>query len=157
MGRRATQEQEGSLLQKEMVTYEKLGNPGRGADILIWWRHNQEELPLLSKLARMILAIPASSAKSERVFSVGGLIVSCRRGSLAPTKVEQLIVLKENRRKVEEFKETSDYKLKAVNINAFKKVIVHISEGNMQIENIEIDPDLYKDLDDMDNDDDEDT
>ena len=156
MGRRATQEQEGSLLQKEMVTYEKLGNPGRGADILIWWRHNQEELPLLSKLARMILAIPASSAKSERVFSVGGLIVSCRRGSLAPTKVEQLIVLKENRRKVEEFKETSDYKLKAVEVNAFEKVIVHISEGNMQIENIEIDSDLYEDLDDMENDDDED-
>ena len=139
-----------------MGTYEGLGNPGRGADILIWWRHNQEELPLLSKLARMILAIPASSAKSERVFSVGGLIVSCRRGSLAPTKVEQLIVLKENRRKVEEFKETSDYKLKAVEANAFEKVIVHISKGNMQIENIEIDSDLYKDLDDMENDDDED-
>ena len=101
-------------------------------------------------MARMILAIPASSAKSATIFSVGGLIVSCRRGSLAPTK---LVVLKENRRKVEEFKETSDYKLKAVEVNAFEKVIVHISKGNMQIENIEID--LYEDLDDMDNDDDE--
>ena len=131
-----------------MITYEKLGNPGRGADILIWWRHNQEELPLLSKLARMILAIPASSAKSERVFSVGGLIVSCKRGSLAPTKVEQLIVLKENRKKVEEFKENSDYKLKIVNVNAFDKVIAHISEGAMEIVNIEYD-DLYEDLDDV--------
>ena len=96
-------------------------------------------------LARMILAIPASTAKSEGVFSVGGLIVSCRRGSLAPTK---LVVLKENRRKVEEFKETSDYKLKAVNVNAF--------EGIMQIENIEIYSDLYEDLDNMENDDAED-
>ena len=102
----------------------------------------------------MILAIPASSSKSERVFSVGGLIVTCRRGSLAPTK---LVVLKENRRKVEEFKETSDYKLKAVEANAFEKVIVHISKGNMQIENIEIDSEDYEDLDDMENDDDEDT
>ena len=58
--------------------------------------------------------------------------MSCRRGSLAPTKVEQLIVLKENRRKVEKFKETSDDKLKAVNVKALQKVIVHISEGNMQ-------------------------
>ena len=73
--------------------------------------------------------------------------MSCRRGSLAPTKVEQLIVLKENRWKVEEFKETSDYKLKTVNVNAFQKVIVHISEGNMQKENINIDSDLYKDTD----------
>ena len=59
----------------------------------------------------------------------------------------QLIVLKENRRKVEEFKETSDYKLKDVNVNAFQKVIVHIREGNMQIENIEIYSDLYEDTD----------
>ena len=64
--------------------------------------------------------------------------MSCRRGSLGPTQVQQLIVLKENRRKVKEFKETSDYKLKAVDVNAFQKVIVHISEGNIQIENIEI-------------------
>ena len=47
------------------------------------------------------------------------------------------------------FKETSNYKLKAINVNAFEKVIVHISEGNLQIENIEIDSDLYEGLDDM--------
>ena len=82
----------------------------------------------------------------EKVKGRVGL-VSCRRGSLALTKVEQLIVLKENRRKVEEFNETSDYKLKAVDVNAFQKVIVHISEGNIQIENIDIDSDLYEDTD----------
>ena len=71
--------------------------------------------------------------------------IELQEGQPGPTKVEQLMVLKENRRKVEEFKETSDYKLKAVDVNAFQKVIVHISEGNMQIENIEIDSDLYKD------------
>ena len=48
------------------------------------------------------------------------------------------------------FKETSNYKLKAINVNAFEKVIVHISKGNLQIE---IDFDLYEDLDDMENDD----
>ena len=106
----------------------------------------------MSKLARMILAIPASSAKSERVFSVGGLIVSCRRGSLAPTKVEQLIILKENRKKVEDFKATSAYKIKVVNVNAFDKVIAHVSNGDMVIKNIEYDED-YEDLDDMEEDD----
>ena len=48
------------------------------------------------------------------------------------------------------------FKLKAINVNAFEKVIVHISKGNLQIENIEIDSDLYEDLDDMENDDAED-
>ena len=56
-------------------------------------------------------------------------------------------MLKENMRKVEVFKETSDYKLKAVDVNAFQKAIVHISESNMQIENIKIDSDLYEDMD----------
>ena len=54
------------------------------------------------------------------------------------------------------FKETSNYKLNAINVNAFEKVIVHISEGNIQIENIEIDYDLYEDLDDMESNDDKD-
>ena len=54
------------------------------------------------------------------------------------------------------FKETSNYKLKAINVSAFEKVIVHISEGNLQIENIEIDSELYKDLDNMENNDVED-
>ena len=40
------------------------------------------------------------------------------------------------------FKETRNYKLKAINVNAFNKVIVHISKGNLQIENIEIDSKL---------------
>ena len=43
------------------------------------------------------------------------------------------------------FKETSNYKLKAINVNAFEKVIVHISEGNLQIENIEMDSNMEND------------
>ena len=46
------------------------------------------------------------------------------------------------------FKETSNYKLKAINVNAFEKVIAYISEGVMEIVNIEYD-DLYEDLDDV--------
>ena len=54
------------------------------------------------------------------------------------------------------FKETSNYRLKAIIVKAFEKVIVHISEGNLQIENIEIDSDLYEGLDDMESDDSDD-
>ena len=51
-----------------------------------------------------VLAIPSSSAKSERVFSVGGNLVTAKRGRLAASKVEDLIVIKENLEKVNEFK-----------------------------------------------------
>ena len=68
-----------SGLEQEMRRYEASGNPGRNVDVLDFWKQNQDVFPLLAKMARIVLAIPASSAKSERVFSTGGLIVTPRR------------------------------------------------------------------------------
>ena len=44
-------------------------------------------------MARSILAIQASSANSEQVFSVGGLTVNNKRTRLGEERVEDLIVL----------------------------------------------------------------
>jgi hypothetical protein len=49
---------------------------------LLWWRDQQEKLPIMSKLARRVLCIPATSAPSERVFSAAGLTIAHRRASL---------------------------------------------------------------------------
>ncbi|XP_073457240.1 E3 SUMO-protein ligase ZBED1-like [Aquarana catesbeiana] len=46
-------------------------------DPLEWWKQHQPNFSRLSRLARKYLAIPATSAPSERVFSVGGGIVTC--------------------------------------------------------------------------------
>ena len=66
-------------LQLEMKKYEACPNPGRNADVLAFWKLNEEAFPQLAKMARIVLAIPASSAKSERVFSTGGLVVTSKR------------------------------------------------------------------------------
>ena len=68
-----------SDLEREMRGYEACSNPGRNADVLAFWKLNQEAFPLLARRARIVLAIPASSSKSERVFSTGGLIVTQKR------------------------------------------------------------------------------
>jgi hypothetical protein len=93
-----------SKVRMEIEKYETFSTPGKDVDILLWWKVHEAVLPLLSKLARRVLAIPSSSAKSERVFSVGGNLVTVKRGRLAASKVEDLIVIKENLEKVNEFK-----------------------------------------------------
>ena len=40
-------------------------------DRLDWWKTHEGTLPLLAKVAKEILCIPAASSKSERVFSIG--------------------------------------------------------------------------------------
>ena len=44
---------------------------------------NQATFSILSTLAKAVLAIPASAAKSERVFSKGGLLVTPKRTCLS--------------------------------------------------------------------------
>ena len=43
---------------------------------LQWWCRNRFSLPCLPRLPAMHLAVPASSASSERVFSVAGNVVT---------------------------------------------------------------------------------
>ncbi len=62
---------------------------------LQWWKE-QQDLPLLSSLAKRYLCIPATSVASERVFSTAGDIVSTKRSLLKHEHVDQLIFLKKN-------------------------------------------------------------
>ena len=64
-------------------------------DILQWWKAKSDTYPVLSRIARDVLAIPASTVPSESAFSTGGRVVSDYRSSLAPTTIEALICLQD--------------------------------------------------------------
>ena len=58
-----------------------------------WWRQNESKFPVLARIAKRYLAIPASSAEPERVWSAAKLICSGLRGSLlGKTFVDHLLV-----------------------------------------------------------------
>jgi hypothetical protein len=61
---------------------------------LQFWNQHQELFPILSKLARQIHCIPASSAAVERCFSSSGFIVNERRSSLHPDQIDNIIVIR---------------------------------------------------------------
>src|SRR6185369_13955214 len=60
-------------------------------DILTWWKGQSTRFPILSSLARDVLAIPISTVASEPAFSTGGRILDDFRSSLTPFMVESLV------------------------------------------------------------------
>ena len=58
---------------------------------LIWWKYNKADFPIMSELARILLCIPATSAPSERIFSLASRVISKLRSSLSPDNASQII------------------------------------------------------------------
>ncbi|KAL9443834.1 hypothetical protein AB3S75_017085 [Citrus x aurantiifolia] len=60
-------------------------------DILTWWKLNGHRYPILSQIAKDVLAIPVSIVASESAFSTGGRVLDPFRSSLTHKTVELLI------------------------------------------------------------------
>lgn len=85
-----------SRLSKEIDTYLSYPVIDGDDEPLEWWKVNAKELPLLSQLARIYLAIQATSSPSERLFSKAGQVATPARAQLKPEKVDKLVFLAEN-------------------------------------------------------------
>lgn len=59
--------------------------------VLDWWRLNGHRFPILSKMAKKFLTVPATSVSSESAFSTGGRVLDDFRSSLRPNMVEALV------------------------------------------------------------------
>lgn len=64
--------------------------------IELFWRANRICFPMLSKLARQRLAVPASSGPSERVFSDAGQYYTSRSTNLKPELLDDLLFIRNN-------------------------------------------------------------
>lgn len=67
-----------------------------GQNSLEFWAMNRHTLPSLFKVAVRVMAIPASSAPVERVFSHGGVIMRPHRSQLSDKVLSNLIFCKCN-------------------------------------------------------------
>ncbi len=65
---------------------------------LEWWKENCKRFPHVAILARKYLAIPCSSAPSERVFSQAKLIYSRSRWNMSPETLSHLVFLRCNKK-----------------------------------------------------------
>ena len=62
-------------------------------NVLDWWKENCLRYPILSKIARDVFAVPASTVASESAFSLGKRVVDPFRSSLTPQMVECLVCM----------------------------------------------------------------
>jgi len=83
------------LIENELTAYKAAQRLARGSNPLEWWRLNVKFYPYLSMVAKRFLAIPATNASVERLFSVAGETISKKRTSLNQDTADSLIFLHE--------------------------------------------------------------
>jgi len=69
--------------------------PGMEWDVLSWWRLNSQKYPVLSEIARDVLAMQVSSVASESAFSTSGRLLEPSRSCLTHYMVETLVCLEQ--------------------------------------------------------------
>jgi hypothetical protein len=69
---------------------------GEECDILEWWKVHAHMFPNLSKMARQYLAMPASSAGVERLFSAAGRLHSSFRKNAKEEALEMQLIVYQN-------------------------------------------------------------
>ena len=82
------------IIEPEWIWWLKEPVVGREVDIFKYWQGKQYEYPVIARIARDHLAIPATEAASERVFSTGGDIVTKKRNRLAAGTLRKLLCLR---------------------------------------------------------------
>ena len=83
-----------NIANHEFNSYLLLPRVPSKTNILQWWASRKSDYPILAKLARKYLSIPATSVPSERLFSSAGLTITEKRTRLNPQFVESILFLK---------------------------------------------------------------
>lgn len=64
--------------------------------LLSWWSENESNFPVLAKLARFVLGIPATSAAAETAFSISSCVITAKRSKISPFAASQILFVHDN-------------------------------------------------------------
>ena len=84
------------MAKKEVIQYKMFKNISVEECPLDCRKLHEAKFPLISTVARSLLAIPGTSVPSERVFSTAGDIITASRACLKSHHVDKMLFLKKN-------------------------------------------------------------
>ncbi|CAF1565658.1 unnamed protein product [Adineta steineri] len=61
---------------------------------LMFWKEHQDKFPYLSRYAKSIHSVPATSASVKRQFSGAGLVINERRTNINPEQLENILLIR---------------------------------------------------------------
>ena len=91
-------------IQAEISSYKKISPIELESNPFDWWKKHMAIFPCLSEMAQKYLSCPPSSVESERLFSIGGNIITTKRRRLGADNSEKLMFLNYNLRLFPELK-----------------------------------------------------
>ena len=83
-------------LQAEAKPYHELSPIDEHLNVGDWWAKHKDVYAKHANAARRYLAIPATSAPCERLFSTGGRVLEKRRAALKPDSVRDIVLVHDN-------------------------------------------------------------
>ena len=92
---RKVDQTEKSSIDIELLKYQGLS--AISSNPLEFWKKHAHDLPILSKIVSKILALPASSASSERRFSIAGKVVRPEKSRQSPATLLKFSFLNNNK------------------------------------------------------------
>ena len=112
------------LMEKPMPR--RTNSLGLDTNVLSWWKKNSCKFPVLSELAKDVLAVQVSSVASESAFSTSGRILDPFRSCLTPYMIEALVCLQQwLRNNIHAEKKVSSL------VQMFEELDFHESLGNL--------------------------
>lgn len=87
-------EQRRLSVEEELARYLAEREEGMSTDPLVYWDGKRAALPQLAASAQVHLSVPASSAPSERIFSISGKMFSPTRSRMHGDLLEALMHVK---------------------------------------------------------------
>ena len=78
----------------EFSSYMQIKRDSTITNALEWWKGSHSMYPNLSKMARDVMAVPATGAGVEREFSISGRVITKQRNRLSPATIRDIMQYK---------------------------------------------------------------